>query len=278
MKKILCYILFFVLLASCMHKGQSDTARKNNSEREKIASLNIQYANTYKYEYKFGEVDLKSASLVVSVEFDKNGKPIKRSEHGDFMKYDIMKSYAYDAENKLSETIVQDYTDEITQIIRNKYEGDLNTERLFYNADGALTGKVVYKFDKNNDRVELISYDEKGKIGYKLKTVYDSKGRLKEEKEYDSDGKMKYYTKSLEDNNGCVETNRYDDSNVLQYKIITCYDNGYIKSNEYTNPVYNSYSKTEYIYDEDGLLIETINYEGHGEPSSMEKTEYIKFK
>jgi len=278
MKKIIPLSLLCIFVASCTQKGPSEAVEKNKAEREKLASLHIQCAKTYEYEYKFGEVDNESANLIRLDEFDRNGNLIKQSERKDFRNYDKVKSYIYDPENKLMEMIVKDYAGRVEQVTKYKYDGDNNTERIFYDQDGSLTGKAIYQYDKYGNCILIISYDKDGKMEYKTVNTYDSKGRVKEEKKYDKKGNLEFHSKVLKETDNIRERGGFNENNLLEFNIVTCYENDRIKSNEFTYTDGSHYSKFEYKFNQDNLLIEMIKYKVPGEPSTMEKTEYITFK
>lgn len=281
MKKIIYFCLLMLFFSSCNQDGKS-TNEEIQSNMDKFIALNIQYAKTYEYEYKFGEIDSMSAFLTGLIEFDKKGNPIKAERYNKseyLQEYDETTYYIFDSENKCIETVIKDNLGETKEIIRDRYENGQNVERLFYNKDGVLTGKVMYKYDKNGNRTELISYDEDGKINYKTKSIYDSNNKIKEQKEYDNKGKLKSSFKVSEKGNGESETNYFDENNALQYKsIYTFYENKFVKTHEWIDIEDDSSNKTEYKYNEDGLVIEKVNYENHGEPKTIEKIEYIKFE
>ena len=57
---------------------------------------------------------------------------------------------------------------------KNKFENELNTERLFYNATGKLESKIIYKYDNEGNCSEFISYNEKGEIENKTTLKYNN--------------------------------------------------------------------------------------------------------
>lgn len=279
MRKFYYLGLLFLTFASCKQTNQSDF---NEEAKAKFIALNIQYAKTYEYEYRFGEVDTVSKFLVKLVEFNKVGVPIRKEEYhrSEYSKeYDKLSIYSYDLENKLIETIIQNSNGLIKNIIREKYDNNQNTERVFYNNDGVLTDKVSYKHDKHGNCIELISYDEEGKISYKTISKYSANNKLIEQKQFDNKGKQESIFKVIENKDGRNEIHHYDQNNELKYKnIYILGENKLIKSIEWIDVKEGSSSKDEYKYDENNLLIENIMYENNGEPKSIERTEYIKFQ
>ena len=279
MKRIYYFSLLFLIFASCKQTKQSDI---NEDAKAKFIALNVQYAKTYEYEFRFGEVDTTSGFLIELVEFNKNGNPIRREKYhrSKYLKeYDEINIYSYDSENKLSETIRQNDSGVIKSIVREKYDNNQNTERVFYNNDGVLTGKASYKYDKDGNCIELISYDESGKIKYKTSSKYGANNKLIEQKQFDNKGKIESSFKVLENKDGSAETHYYDENNELKYKSIYIFgENKLVKSLEWIDIKDDNSSKTEYKYDENNLLIEETEYENNGEPKSIEKTVYIKFQ
>ncbi|MCL2328107.1 MAG: hypothetical protein FWC39_06285 [Bacteroidetes bacterium] len=280
MKKIYYFSLLFLISVSCKQTKQTKQSETNEeAKKQNLIALNIQYAKTYEYEYKFGDIDTTSGFLVMLKEFDKNGNLVRIENYhkNEYLKKDDkIEVYSYDTIHGLIETTVKDNAGAIKRIIKNKYSGDLNTERFFYNQNEILTGKVVYKHDKNGNCIEYISYGEDGKVEGKTHKSYDSNNKLVGQKDYDNQGKLVSFTK-VNENKDKREVLFSDVSGGLEYKDIYHFDeNGFVKFNEYRRDDFSI--KYEYKYNKDNLIIEKIIYENQEEPTTIEKTEYIKFK
>ncbi len=106
----------------------------------------------------------------------------------------------------------------------------------FYNFNGLQTLKYVYKYDENNNCIEVLHYELDGVLALKIVYIYD-------------------------DRNNCIEKD-IDNYNGLNLKITYKYDskNRLVEETTYWDI---TTITTTYIYDKNGNLIEKSNdYEG----------------
>ena len=105
-----------------------------------------------------------------------------------------------------------------------------------------VSGKNVFKYNKNGDRIELSSYKADGKLSSTIKTTYDANGIITGEETFLPDGKVDVKSIIKTDAKGnIIEQNdtRPADSTLFNYRYL-------------------------FKYDEKGQQIERIAYKGNG--------------
>lgn len=280
MKYYLIVILF--IFCACQENHSQKEKDLNNIYREKLSELRIQFEKVYEYEYKFGEVDNESGFLKEITEFDSLGNIIsfKTFHKSEYLKdFNKVKNYEYDDENNLIKIIDKDTLGEIKGIIQNNFEDGLNTERLIYSSSGKLEGKVIYKYNSQNNLVELISYEPNGTLEYKTIYNYNGEGFLINETNYGPTGIKKDYGVYKKTSKNKFENLYYDEEGKLvdKYNYITNNKNLVL---EYTwfNIEDNKQTKAINKFDLNDMLIETVQFGKHNEPNSMIRKKRIKFQ
>ena len=119
----------------------------------------------------------------------------------------------------------------------SKYDDKGNViEVLNYKANGQVSSKLLYKYDKNNYKIEYQKFEKKDKpeieLTYKQSFIYDEKGNKKIENGFDGlspykilynylpDGKTKYITKYASDNSITEKWESTYSKNVQTIKIL----------------------------------------------------------
>lgn len=127
--------------------------------------------------------------------------------------------------------------------------------RTIYRTEGVETGHYVYTYDDNGNRVKFESYEDGSVQSYTL-YEYDASDLLVTEVDY-SDGQET-----------CRRENEYDASGRLIYFTIH-----YTEVDDDNNGISHTEYSTQYIYNEKGWLIETIQFE-NGVESFRDTYEY----
>lgn len=212
-----------------------------------------------------GNIDLKWS-------YDYNGK--KQLIHketqtgGGFIRY--KGEYKYDSDG-----------DVIEQKELNIKNGQYETTKIEYAGVGAPL--LLSKYDSNGDLIqeEIISYDNLGRLVSKelknrkgegfmwVEFAYDSLNRVVNEISFDA---MKIKKEIFYD---------YDENNHLTLKDAGYFKqvfyndiNGNILSEEVLDGEDNLQQRYEYVYDNKGLLIERLRYDGLGNAALLTKYEY----
>lgn len=160
---------------------------------------------SYKYDNNENKVEFVnyrgSANEVMfkqNITYDNSARKI-REERYNGIDYQIIK-YTYDNKSRLIKTVRSDIFGNIEHQRIFNYSGKICTISII---DGTLEiGKIINKYDNNNNIIES--------------TEYDSKGDIKEHYEYLFDGKLvKEKTKSILGNFHYKEIYSYDSNNNL---------------------------------------------------------------
>ena len=92
-------------------------------------------------------------------------------------------------------------------------------------ADGSLDYKAIYKYDDNDNRIELGYYRSDGTLRWKNRYVYDKRGNQIKHYNYKSDASLNWqYTYGYNDNDNKIQRNKYDGDFSLEMKSIYKYD------------------------------------------------------
>lgn len=108
----------------------------------------------------------------------------------------------YDADNKLSWKTVSTYDDKNVKTEESEFNSSdilvsrsiwknvagKQSDESYYNADGALLGKIITKFDDLNRETEVCNYAAAGTLDVKKVYTYNEAGRLSETAYINSDG------------------------------------------------------------------------------------------
>ena len=219
--RLILLLTILVSLLSCKTES-TDNRVLNNNVINKIKEFNIQYEITYDYKYSFGEIDKESKFLVKVAEFDREGNEIKTEEfnRGFLKEFDKTTFCEYDKNNHLIKITEKNNKEDIIFLAMYINDNGLNTERIFYDSEGNMSGKVIYKYDKNENCIKHTSFDKMGKVDYIETSKYDKNNIEVESKTVKNDGKIKEYTVLAENKNRKLKYQTYDSSNNLLNEII----------------------------------------------------------
>lgn len=229
-----------------------------------------------------------------NIHYDRNGK--------------IVKSLEYDGEDKLTNRTDYNYTKEgklltFIEYFYN-YETDAYVKQItsyIYDKKGNLLESkepgqtVVYKYDGNGNKTEVMEYSEHDKLLNKLLISYDDKNKKRKEVRMDyteNEGEGAEYVYSYDENEKIVLWAKYDHTGNLLYEYPVFYDeNGnkreeVVESTTLKNDNWNStmlstvhFPKIKYRYkfDDWGNHIETLcsRLNGQDKPELAMAYEYI---
>src|SRR5207248_765574 len=167
MNKLYYLILFSIMITSC--NNPSKKLKDNTAEvRAKLVSLAIRSVKVYQYRYVFGRPNTSTGFVINEQELDSRGNIISdlSKTKDDSTHENQLSLYAYDEKGHMIEETDKDMNGKIVRVIRNKYQGDNNIERAFFNADGSPDDKVSYGYEGNNCTL-VTSYDNKGVIKFR---------------------------------------------------------------------------------------------------------------
>jgi hypothetical protein len=139
-----------------------------------------------------------------------------------------------------------------------KYDESGNlTEHLFYESDGSIDRKYIYKYDEQGNQIERVSYDFRGRIRYKKTSEYDKFGNEIFAKELDI--KTNKYNKiffNYDTAGNLISALKYNDEGELIHKTLNEYDkSGNLIRVSYFNEQGQKYSETQFKYDSLGNKI-----------------------
>ena len=151
----------------------------------------------------------------------------------------------------------------------------------FYNADGSLYHKIVFKYDDKGNVIEEKVYDTNDSLNYKSLYKYDIYGNRIEENDYDASGTLNNKVVYKYDVTGNkVEQNGYNADGDLVNKITFKYDDkgNIIDENGYNADGSLNYKWTyKYEYDDQGNWIKRIEFKYNNAEYVVErKYEYYK--
>ena len=166
----------------------------------------------------------------------------------------------YDVVEKFGEIVKKKYCGK--KVFNFNPKGDV-IDNTFYNPDGSLRGKTLYKYDLLDNLIEEASYHSffswtDCKILYK----YDSQGNLIEEVDYDSCGSLECkYLYKYDSQGNLIDRTFYDPDGSLRGKTLYEYD---LLGNRIEQAEYGSDGllRRQYIYkyDSQGNTIEMVCY------------------
>lgn len=246
-------------------------------EEYKLLSLSnsLEYPNEEAHLYEYSESLLPIDSTIEKHQYDKNNNKIKSvlfefsSMYGDTNITNKTTTFKYNkANNKIQTQIFIDH-DKLEYKSLHKYDdkGRITTEEeFFYDTTGTLSSgiKRVYKFDNNDNIVEMKAYDNKNKIIEELVPEFDQNHSLVktityfephgtkdigEIKEYDKHGNITLEKTCFSSDCKSFTSKKYNKKKLL------------IESNEYYDMDENPKNdKIIYTYNEDKKLTEEVHY------------------
>ena len=236
----------------------------------------IKKVEEYLIYYKYGVIDTASKELKNIAYYNINGNPIFDTEY-------------YTIKGKLDSNVTNYIYDDFGNLIESK--------NLLSN--GKINSLIRYEYNKNNELIKLLNFDEFENIYFKKEFLYnngeniqiietDSKNEIKSIKKYKyKDGfesEILVYNKLnqliskkvlTKIENGIVYMDEYNEENKLIRKTESKYENGFEVSFRIIDETVISGLFFESFYNEKKLKIKTIHYMDN-EPHFI--SEYIYFK
>jgi len=272
------FVLALLILITSSGFGQIAfvTTWKGQELKGQVKSIK---ATTYFANEKFDEVikgDLLSWKLW---RFDAKGESTEYTKFGDFYEETVKFENKYDSQNRLTEKDCFNSNGDLAWKRVNKYDNEKITQTIYYNEDGILSEKYLYKYDDNTKKCETWQYDGNGDLIYKW--VHDKNGNLLEEYDYFSTGDVSKKTEYEYDNSGTLNrtliyellyslygSEKFEEEYLYNDKadiiVLKSYDYSY--DDDY-NPV--TTQKIEYTYkykyDNKGNWIEKILFKSEAE-------------
>ena len=135
------------------------------------------------------------------------------------------------------------------------YKYDKNGNKIEETTIFLLDGKeykMRFQYDKFNRLESKMSMDKNDSINYKFEYQYNEKGNLINEITYTyifDSVRISKYEYQYDDQNNLIETINYEDNDIISRKESCKYDEfgNLIESNSYSK-YYDEYNKTEYIF------------------------------
>ena len=259
--------------------------------------------------YGTGTIDGEPTNLLYNesyLGFDEDGRLISEKVDGEGAGY--VSSYEYDAEGRLVKFVLaSDYEAETTRVKTYDAQGRLVRSELTIATPVPVVLTDLYKYDQNNNLVEITAMSGDGGIGqYRTINLYDDKNRLIETVEdsgegiptktvfaynaadslvsttvYSSSGSLYEETLYSYNDKGVkvkIEHRTYDEEGNLSYtRLEHCNESGAVTLQEdYGSDQVLNY-KVKNIYDAKGVLVESIHY-SLSEDNAMAVDSHSKYK
>ena len=278
MRKKICaigFILLFILnLTSC-----NNDEKNIFTERDYIKKLRIEKIVGTKYSSKFGKIDYTNGFISEVYTYDTNGIVIKEEVYFND-EYSRELGYTdislYNSDYSICRTEKYDYKNNLEKIYIDSLYNFKTIERKVYDKSNQLTDLVKFRYDGENE-AETIMYNANGKIYSKRQSSYIDK---KQEKSisYDSNGNVnKTVIAEIYDNYTIIKN--YDEKGKVTYSSRRSYKNGlmtkrdntyysFIKENDST--VY----REEYTYQDSILYKQKLEYKNNEIESAIVYTNY----
>ena len=182
----------------------------------------------------------------------------------------------YELEDKFGEVVRVGITDD-TKYYFNE-AGDV-IEKAYYNSDGSLRSKDIYKYDTSGNQIEKAYYNSDGSLEDKRIYIYDASGNEIEYAVYNSDGSLNWKSICKYDSSGnMIELAGYRSDGSLWDKHIYKYDTS---GNQIELAIYKSDGSLSYKniskYDTSGNQIEKACYNPDGSDGSLRSKDIYKY-
>ena len=128
----------------------------------------------YEYDYKLGEIDKKSKTLITHCTFDIEGN-ILIALAGRY-KY----VYKYNEANKPVESVWYESDEQYKYEIMKYNKKNIITEKIEEYNHGETLSKTIYKYDDKGNEISCMKYDKDDKLTSESNTInkYDNKNQL----------------------------------------------------------------------------------------------------
>jgi len=281
MTQIIKRIFSIVILLFCFQ--QISTVFSQSIKLNTKLHSGVKQCITYRYEYKFGEVNIDSKTKIESYAFDYYGNIIEYISYciRPALTINEKKQCRYNSEGNMTEFIVYKSDGSILYKNTYKYDDRNNEIERDYYCCGISTPSITkheYIYNEKNQEVEHVEYsvNTEPKDYTKHKFTYDNVGNVIEEKEYSYDGsisrKIKY---KYNDNRKIIEETFLDDKDIFMDKRTYDYDaKGNLINEKWINKIGEVYVNMSRKYDLKGNLSEVVYYDEINEPTSKNVFEY----
>ena len=143
-------------------------------------------------------------------------------------------------------------------------------ETLYYDYMNRLTGRRYEQQGPQDNEITMIEYDAKGKLLNKKRSRYFAVGDEKWDFEYNQVGYLTHYSQAPLASNSLVsqeyEYDYFDELNSIHHYLYTEDNAGALKEIRSEDPEGKLQKRLEYIYNEQGLLLEEKSFEGEDAP------------
>ena len=255
--KILLAFLLIISLTACGNANIQDVSEESNTvEADSISSTVEDYwvvteqsryegdvlTSRFQYIYENGH---QSETLSYQYDSFNNTETTTR----EVMEYDVQKgketgSKTYDAE-----------TGDLVSWTKTENDNENNPKRRqSFRYDGKLENETVYTNAPDRRTTEYIVYDDNGIITFRMISENTLDGQPLSSRMYDSDGNLMSSTETEFDDTG---------------KVVRT-------TNEFTTSFFSLSTVTEYIYDTDGILRQTVE-ETDGRNTSITEYQYDQY-
>lgn len=146
-------------------------------------------------------------------------------------------------------------------------------EIIEYDDDDVLVKMDIYWYNEDNNKTKWGRYNNSGINVYKVLYIYDHEGRISEQKSFNASNELEFQKSYVYDMNGNpIDIAEYDGTGNTQFRMSFEYiGEKLIKRTEF----FADGSRTEYQFDEpNGNMTELCFFNSEGNPQHREKFEY----
>ncbi len=249
------------------------------AERKKLANAGVYSVSSIRYAYRFGKVE-KNGLLESTIRYDDRGNKIREIIYnvsdGSVSEF---RNYRYDKQGNLTEESVKKEAVSLKTIHRYNSRNN-RIETVHYRGDGTVERKLTFVYDDNGLLLETIGKLDDGRMFMRDSYLYDARGNVIEFKnnlkritaQYDPRGNITVITKYQR---------YFKAQDSVQYKLNERFMFDY-DANERLAEM-RSYradsslkSRTQYMRNEKGSLLEEKEYTGDGKLSYSRILKYDK--
>lgn len=236
MRKMTKTVILFLFLVG--------TLSANDLDKENLkGKVSIVKSEEFPFIQKFGEwVQGPRESLYIDT-YDDNGNLIESSRETPFFTQNGQTRYTYKFD-----------------------EAGNNTEKSYYDLDGALIQKEFYSYDEAGNRTEFSCYRPDGTLNWKYLYIYDNNSKCTEQSWFNTDGTLNIKFLYTYDDQGNKKVLTYDSDGSMTRGQLEFYDKkGNINELSSLNTNGRLEDKFIYTYDEAGSCTEALRYDSDGD-------------
>jgi hypothetical protein len=253
---------------------QSDFA-----EKKKLASSGIYSINSIRYAYRFGKVD-KNGILESTTRYDERGNKIKEiifsPTDGTVAE---TKNFRFDKSGNLIEESLKKESSTIKTVHRYNSRNN-RIETVIYKADGAVERKISNVYDENGLLLESVGKLDDGRMFMRDSYLYDARGNVIEFR-----NNLKKITAAYDKKGNVLSVIKYQryfkSHDSIQYNVQERYAFDYDPNDRLSEmrsyrPDSSLKSRTQYLRNEKGYLIEEKEFTGDGKLTYSRILKYDK--